>query len=147
MPPPLEACLRWRIVWARDLDGMDVPEIVASPLRVSESTVKRVLAYYDEGGDVWPNTSPEYVAPRVIGEEDEWELIRMLVDTPEAMLKEHFRVFCSKTGCLCHISTFCRAVKRLGFTRKKVLLHLTLSQTPSLALTAPPMPGSSVPSR
>ena len=120
MPAPLEASVRWRIVWARELDGMTQSEIVASPIRASASTVMRVLGHYTDCGDVWPPEHADHVAPRLMTLKDDWELVKMLVDSPETMLKEHFRAFCAKTGCLQHISTFCRAVKRLGFTRKRV---------------------------
>jgi len=143
MPPPLAACLRWRIVWARDLDGLWPHQIWGSALHVSESTVWRVLRYYDEGGDVFPRGSSEYVAPRLMSEADDWVLVQMLVDSPESMLKEHFRVFCAKTGVLCHISTFCRAVKRLGFTRKKVLLPSAPVPPPPPVRIAASTPGSS----
>ena len=121
MTPPLPSCLRWRIVWAFHLDNMSVQEIVnCRQLDVKESTVRRVLSCYEEHNDVWPPGHGCHLGSPVMSAEDEWVLLQLLVDSPEDMLQEHFKAFCAQTGCLCHISTFCRAVKRLGYTRKQV---------------------------
>ena len=48
------------------------------------------------------------------------ELLGILLDSPEDMLKEHHASFCAKTGLEPHISTFCRAVRRLGFSRQQL---------------------------
>jgi len=76
---------------------------------------------FKEHGDVWPPSHSLARRPRrQMTDEDDRVLIRMLVSSPESMLKEQFREFCGRTGCLMHVSTFCRAVKRLGYTRKKL---------------------------
>ena len=118
---PFDACLRWRVVWAVMLDGIDLVKIPDTPLRVSLRTAQRIIGCFKAHRDVWPPSHFLARRPRrQMTEEDDRVLIRMLVSSPESMLKEHFREFCGRTGCLMHVSTFCRAVKRLGYTRKKL---------------------------
>ena len=118
---PFDACLRWRVVWAVTLDGISLMKIPDTPLRVSLRTAQRIMKCFKAHRDVWPPSHSLARRPRrQMTEEDDRVLIRMLVSSPESMLKEHFREFCGRTGCLMHVSTFCRAVKRLGYTRKKL---------------------------
>ena len=117
---PFDACLRWRVVWAVTLDGISLNRIADTPLRVSHRTAQRIMKCFKEHGDVWPPSHSLARRPRrQMTDEDDRVLIRLLVSSPESMLKEQFREFCGRTGCLMHVSTFCRAVKRLGYTRKK----------------------------
>ena len=118
---PFDACLRWRVVWAVLLDGISPKKMSDTPLRVSSRTAQRIMKCFKEHGDVWPPAHSLARRPgRLMTEEDDRVLVHMLVSSPESMLEEHFREFCGRTGCLMHMSTFCRAVKRLGYTRKQV---------------------------
>jgi len=59
-------------------------------------------------------------ANRVIDTRADLELIDILLDSPEATLHEHHAKFEVETGLSVHISTFCQAVRRVGFSRTKV---------------------------
>ena len=130
-------CLRWRVVWAITCDGYTAEQLANTPLRVSCSTARRIMACFEEHDDVFP---PGDNRARPCGSQtmtlaDDWTLIKLLVDSPESMLKELFADFCRQTGCLMHRSTFCRAVKRVGFSRKKVLVP-ALPPEPSTCTSA-----------
>ena len=119
MVAPFPASLRWRVVWAITADGYKAHQLKASPLKVSYTTARSIMACFEEHGDVFP-PGHERARPRnsrIMTAADDWALVKLLVDSPESMLKELFAAFCRQTGCL---STFCRAVKRVGFSRKKV---------------------------
>ena len=119
MVAPFPASLRWRVVWAITADGYKAHQLKASPLKVSYTSARSIMACFEEHGDVFP-PGHERARPRnsrIMTAADDWALVKLLVDSPESMLKELFAAFCRQTGCL---STFCRAVKRVGFSRKKV---------------------------
>lgn len=59
-------------------------------------------------------------ANQVLDEAAMWALLHELLDNPEYTLKEHHEAFGAETDRIVDISTFCRAVWRLGFTRQKL---------------------------
>ena len=125
MPRSLSNDLRWRVVWARDGHG-DTHAEVAQRLGISERTVERILKRFDETGDVrtWQgkrggvSTAPW--KQKMTYEQDMKLLELVTIMDDKSMLTEIHHQFYLSTEVDISISTVCRAMWRLGFTRKRV---------------------------
>lgn len=126
MPKAYPSELRWRAVYKVVYDGLSFSEaaddLSAGPLQVTTRWVSEMYALFEETGDVesvqGARTAPP--ANRAMSAADSLRLIHQLLDHPEMMLVEHHALFEASSSTTLHISTFCRAVKALGFTRKRV---------------------------
>lgn len=107
--------LRHRIV-AAVVDQQQHPHDVAARFSVSPDTVKRYvrLAHAD---DLQPKTSPG--RPRAIGPEHDAALRAQLAAHDDATLAEHCQLWQEAQGVAVSQATMSRAIRRLGWTRKK----------------------------
>ena len=121
MAPPVPEEMRWLIVEARLLKKMRVAKI-AKQFKIHVRTYKRIMSLFNRTGDVVLESNPRHRGPLPqLTEEQKEQLVELLVSEPSNMLKEHHEDFLRILGDdAMHISTFCRAVKALGFSRKKL---------------------------
>lgn len=85
-----------------------------------------VKRYRKEGGvDTYQGIRPGPPANKVWSFRRDKQLIDALLDAPGDMLDEIRRKFTRRSGVKPSIATVCRAIHRLGFSRKKVAyVHL-----------------------
>jgi hypothetical protein len=97
-------------------------------MTISRPVVSTIWYLFVETGDVQSNMGKRAAPPAnlIIDHRADLELIDILISAPEATLHEHLATFEAETGLSVHISTFCQAVRRLGFTRRKVCAPLSL---------------------
>ena len=109
--------LRWRIMWQRILNNSTIREISAS-LCVASSTVWRILDRFERTGCVVLNMAT--ARAHTLDEHDELILIQIVCENPSVYLREVQLQLQETTGTVASVSTICRSLKRLGFTRKKL---------------------------
>lgn len=107
--------LRSRIVAAVDA-GTPKAE-VARRFAVSLSSVKRYVALRHQRGSLLPLPRPSRTP--TIRPADEEALWAQLVAQPTAILAEHCRLWEQSHGVRPGLSTMSRAIRKLGWTRKK----------------------------
>ena len=103
---------------------------VASILNVCSKTVKRIVDRFLATGDVEPSqrrNGPE----RELHDFEEIILIQQLFQDPGTYLHELQDMVANTTGKCIHLSTICRAIKRLGFSRKKIH-YIALQQSEAM---------------
>ena len=118
--------LRWRIVWLyyyKEKSIEDIQEL----LFVSSRSVRRYIALFDETGDVSPAIQ-QHGPPRALDAFEEMSLIQSLLSKPDIYLEELRQELIQVTGTDVSLSTICRTLKRLGFSRKK-LRHVALQRS------------------
>ena len=126
MPVALSVDLRWRIVWLYHYKQYSINEI-ADLLVVCTKTAKRILARYDENGTVDP-TDQRHEPERTLDAFAEMSLVQSVMNKPNIYLDELQSDLYSSTGITVSLSTICRTLQRLGFTRKK-LQHVVLRRS------------------
>ena len=120
--------LRWRAVYGVWHDGYDFAQVAdrlsMGPLTVSAKWVRVMWQLFCETGDVASHQGRREAPPanRVMDEVMARLLIDQILDSPEFTLNEHHQAFEDATGRQVHISTFCQAVWRCGFSRQRVRL-------------------------
>lgn len=107
--------LRERVVRAVDT-GRSQRE-VARLFGIGTTAVKRYLRLRHAGQSLAPRTSPG--RPRRIGPEQEAILRARLEAAPEATLAEHCAWWEQTQGQPISVTTMSRAIRRVGWTRKK----------------------------
>ena len=118
--------LRWRAIYKiwYDQEGYATVarHLSAGPLIVSERWVRDLWHRFEETGEVESNVGRgrAWGTAPAIDQADALRLIDMLLNNPEYTLQEHHAQFGAETGCIVHLSTFCRTVHTLGFTRQRV---------------------------
>lgn len=112
--------LRWRIVWQRKVNNRTIKDI-SSNLCVSPSTVWRILERFDRIGSVNATTRANNQAGS-LHEHDIFIMIQLICSNPSIYLREIQIEMQSVTGTVVSASTICRALKKRGFTRKKLNL-------------------------
>ena len=121
--------LRWRAVLKVWYDGKYFAETASDlsagvDMKVSAAWVRAMSNLFDETGDVKSHQGvrPGGAGPpnRIMDTTADRALIDQLLDSPEFQLVEHHARFTTETGIDIHISTFCKAVRRLGFTRQRL---------------------------
>lgn len=114
MPAPFSRDLRERIIQAIEQGGSS--RTIAERFEVSERTITRYRRCYQETGSLHPR--PNHGRPaRLVIESD--RLGQQLTEHPTATLAEHCRHWSSHTGQPVSITTMWRAIRGLGWTRKK----------------------------
>ena len=118
MPAPLSEDLRRRVVSLYQLSGATY-EHVAETLDIGRATVSRVLRLHRETGSVAPKRATG--GPRRRLSEPDRVALKALVHThPDATLEELAEQWrATHPDKAVSVRTIGRAVKRLGFTRKK----------------------------
>jgi transposase len=107
--------LRSRILTA--VDAGDPKAQVARRFGVSRATVKRYVVLRRTTGSITPRPRPG-TRPRLSREYDP-ALWAQLEAHPDAVLEEHCRLWTESQGMEVSTATMCRAIHRLGWTRKK----------------------------
>jgi transposase len=107
--------LRQRVLAAVD-GGMPRAQ-VAVTYAVSLATIKRLLARRRAGDDLAPRTSPG--RRRTIACQQETALWAQLAAHPDATVETHARLWNAARGGAVSAWTVGRAIRRLGWTRKK----------------------------
>jgi len=90
---------------------------IAEILDISVSSAKRYLKRYQETGSVAP-TVARRMAP-LLGSAELVMIEGQLQAHNDWTLRQHVALFAEQTGRVVSVSTFGRAVARLGWTRKK----------------------------
>ena len=67
-----------------------------------------------QGASIFPRSD------RTLTRLEDWKIMRQIFDAPRVQLKEHKAKFRLSTGVLISYGAFCKAVHRLGFTRKRI---------------------------
>ena len=126
----LSADLRWRVVWGRDLLDLSIKTIARS-LQINKRTVQRILRRFDATGAVRsfqgkPGGLEGEAGSKKMTYEQDMKLLELVtIMDDRSMLNEIALNFADATGTDVHISTICRAMRRLGFTRKKARRRTT----------------------
>ena len=110
--------LRWRIVWLHYYKEKSIEEI-QDLLYVSSRSVRRYLTLFEETGDV-PPAIYQHGPSRALDSFKEMSLIQSLLNKPDMYLKELRQELIQISGTDVSLSTICRTLKRLGFSRKKL---------------------------
>lgn len=113
MPAPYSLDLRERVVHAVE-QGLSSSE-VARRLNVSQRTVNRYTRQQLQTGTLVP--APNHGRPRSMTESE--HLRTQLEQAPTATLAEHCASWAARSGQSVSIPTMWRAIRRLGWTRKK----------------------------
>ena len=139
MPAALSMDLRWRIVKKSVMYEM-VASSIADQLDVPLVTVRKVLRRWRETGSVETHQGRRLKDPaNTIMTHEQCmrllELVTLLDD--EVMLDEIHMHFCVYAGLELSVATICRAMHKLGFTRKRLhRLALATSGGPRAARTS-----------
>ncbi len=126
MPRSYSTDLRWRIVWLYYYKEKSIEEI-EKLLFVSSRSVRRYIALFDETGEVSP-VSQQHGPPRTLDALEEMTLVQSLLNKPDMYLQELKQELIQVTGTNVSLSTVCRTLKRLGFSRKK-LRHIAVQRS------------------
>ena len=118
MPLAYSNDLRWRIVWLYYYKEKSIEEI-QDLLFVSSRSVRRYPTLFEETGDVSPAIQ-QHGPGRILDAFEEMSLIQSLVSRPEMYLEELRQELIQITGTDVSVSTICKTLKRLGFSRKKL---------------------------
>lgn len=113
--------VRWLVVKAVQFNTMPRRKIL-STYGISLTTYRRIMRLWRRTKDVVPEGKPGHRGPVPnLTDDQKDQLVKLLVDEPQNLLKEHHADFVAITGeDSMHISTFCRAVAALGFSRKRL---------------------------
>ena len=117
------ADLAWRVVWLVLLMGMTYREVAELLHPMSIGSVHNILWRFIETGDVATEQGFRLAQPAntLMTPHMQMRLLEILVDTDaEDTLSELRSAFCRETGVLVSIPCICVAVRRLGYTRKRV---------------------------
>ena len=109
--------LRLKVLAAVDL-GMPRKE-VARTFGVSKPTVDRYLSLRRQTGEIGPPQSPGRAASLTATIEERSALWRQLEENDDATLERHCELWESKHGDKVSVPTMRRAVRKLGWTKKR----------------------------
>ena len=118
MPLAYSNDLRWRIVWLHYYKEKSIEEI-QDLLYVSSRSVRQYLTLFEETGDVSPAIY-QHGPSRALDSFEKMSLIQSLLNKPDMYLEELRQELIQIFGTDVSLSTICRTLKRLGFSRKKL---------------------------
>ena len=116
--------LAWRVVtrifWFEQPVGQVCDALVG--LHVSRHYVESVMRRFYETGDVATHQGKgaNPLARASLTRAEDCQIIEQLVASPRVTLKEQCAQFVLDSGVVISYRAFCKAVRRLGFTRKKI---------------------------
>jgi transposase len=116
---PLSLDLRRRIIAAKQAEKLSVPEL-AKRFAVGTATVKRLIRRFKETGAVDPLPHGGGQKPKIPAEKLP-RVQRLLEANPDWTVEEIANSYNAQEKVKVSRSTMDRAVRRLGFTRKKSL--------------------------
>ena len=105
---------------------MSYAEIADIILFMSKQSVHRYVHLYQSTGDVDP-MKQRHGPKQLLNDLEQITVLQSLIDRPGICLNELQQRLNDVTGKWVHISTICRTVHRLGFTRKR-LQHIALQR-------------------
>ncbi len=123
MPRPYSDDLRWKMIYQRLFYGRSYEEI-ALQLFVSSRTVYRTVSTFMNTGDVKPCRLGRPSGSITLFPHEEYIIMDCILQTPEIQLNEIANHIVKTTGSAFGPRTLCRALYRLGITRKKVLVAI-----------------------
>ena len=129
MPLSYSVDFRWRVVWLRIAHGMSAIQ-VARQMCISERSVRRYLALFQQTGDVVPRNQrrgPE----RLLGEFEQMVLLRLILENTGIYLRELQWRFHDRFGVNISASTICRTLRRMGCSRR-VIRYIALQRSDEL---------------
>ena len=113
------------------LDGRLVQNMsldsIASLMSISERTVRRYVTKFYQTGDIQPKehrNGPE----RLLGDFEQIILVQVLSENPSIYLYEVQEHLEGVFGVTISVSTICKTLKWMGFTRKKIH-HIAIQQS------------------
>jgi len=118
--------LRWRVIFAIWWDGLGFDDVArklsVTGMPISATWVREMWTLFQHTHDVVRVTNRRAAPPanQLIDEQTALIIIETILDAPEATLNEHHATVTCDSGKHMHLSTFCRAVHRLGFTRQRL---------------------------
>lgn len=113
---PTPIALRKRIVAARTQDGQSMGKI-AERFKIPKGTVQRILERYRDSGSVEPKPQNPGRKP-AFSKEDLWRLKNDILANQDATLEE----LRARSRVNVSIVSFHNVIKKLGFTRKKIVI-------------------------
>ena len=111
------ADLRWRMIWQREVLGM-TNRVIAANLGVDSTTVWRTVKLFRETGEVQPKTPPG--ALKKLSLVIEFIIVSEVLNRPGITLHELQTMLVEETGVVVCLSTVCRFLHRIGFSRQKL---------------------------
>ena len=103
---------------------------IASLMNISERSVRRYVAKFNQTGDIQPKKHRNGPQP-LLGDFEQLILVRLLSENPSIYLYElKYELECM-FGVSISVSTICKALKWMGFTRK-AMHHIALQQSEQL---------------
>ena len=119
MPAPYSNDLRWRMIFQLIFYQRTYNE-VATQLFVSAKTVYRTYRTFLYTGDVKPCTIGRPKDTNTFLAHEEFIIMDFILGMPHMQLNELANYIFNTTGSAFSEETLCKAVHRLGITRKKV---------------------------
>jgi transposase len=117
VPKPLSTDLRQRIIARWQQGGIAVEEL-ADVFMVSESTIRRLLHLHGQTGSIDPRAHGGG-RKRALSDADKKWLRQLVQSHPDWTTYEFTDAFNKWAGRALHRSIILRAIRELGFTRKK----------------------------
>lgn len=110
----------WRVVWLRI--GCDLSfRCIASQLKIGVGTAYKLFKKFEDTGDVKPKTYPSKQEWRKLDDMHELYIIGIVAENPGLYLKEICAKIYHATGVTVSDSTVCRTLRRIGYSRKKIV--------------------------
>ena len=129
MPVSYSTDLRWRAVWLVTLRNLTYDE-AGEMLYMSGKSVQRYVAAFLSTGNVEP-VKQRHGPECMLSDFEQVIVMQLLLEKPSAYLSELQQHLYDTTGTWVHVSTICRTVYRLGYTRKR-LQHIALQRSDDL---------------
>lgn len=114
--------LRWRIVWQHEIQSRSVDRI-AQNLCVDRSTVRRVLKIFNLTGQVSKKSYPKDRSYCKLTKPAQLLILKLAIDQPGIYLREIQSELHSTMGIHVEISTICKFMNRMKFTRQKMIIR------------------------
>jgi hypothetical protein len=108
--PMYSSDIRWLVVYKRLVMGLE---------GLSKHCQEAILNHFGQTGDVGGAAS-RAGGKKVMTAQQDRQLLDMVLDEPTTTLQGHSVSFLLQHGVKVHISSICRAMKRLQLTRQKV---------------------------
>ena len=139
MPGAHPEALAWRVVMKLQ-SGQSITQISdrETGLAVSFNYVNNVWRRFRETGSVATHQGHRSAPPAntTLSYKEDIAIVHLIIDSPRATMHEQRAAFILETGAEIAYSTFCRAVRRLGYSRVKVRAR------PGAQPAAPPGPAA-----
>lgn len=113
--------MKWRMVWQSEALGLQYSDIAAN-LGVDSATVCRTVTRFRESGAVQKKKHPSLRAYNKLTTPLELMIVHLVLKRPGIYLHEIATELLETTGASLSLSTICRFLKKMGFTRQRLRL-------------------------